>query len=299
MENGRLISESIGQSGCMLYNQVQERLQTSPVKNALNINANTYLDLIPKVNSEIDLGFYLIRSGSYFHWVTEFLPNLRALKNYEETTGRSPTILIERNPPNWVLEYLQIAGYEDQVMPLPSQTTSVNELILPPRRIRIGDDYNPCSKDLTWVRDYFTTQAPTQEPDFANKIYISRDDADSRRVVNEKELIKELNTRGFESVILSELSIPEQINLFQEANYVVGAHGAGFTNIIFSNDTSIYELFPNNGIKHFYYCLANQLGFDYNYLVNPASHNRDMQVDVDTVIKDVDSMIDDENTLEY
>jgi capsular polysaccharide biosynthesis protein len=126
---------------------------------------------------------------------------------------------------------------------------------------------------------------------YASRIYISRRDADDRRVLNEAELISELEKRGFDTVELSELSISEQISLFQEVDIVVGPHGSGFTNTIFADSTAIFEFFPEERVRHFYYCLAHQLGFDYDFLITPQKDNGDIRIDVERAVKRLDNFI--------
>ncbi|WP_340101733.1 glycosyltransferase family 61 protein [Salinibaculum salinum] len=290
-KDGRLISESIGHSKYALYKRIRRKIRESPVKSIPNLRTDTYADLIPEATAQVELGFFMIRSGSYFHWVTEFLPNLRALQVYETTTGNTPAILVEKDPPDWILEYFKIAGYENSVKPLPSSTISAKQLILPPRRIRIGRNYNPCPRDLVWVRDYFTERVPDITNSYGSRIYISRNDAENRQVVNESELVNELEKRGFESIELSDLSVSEQIDIFRDVDFVVGAHGAGFTNTIFADSTSIFELFPEKGVRHFYYCLAQQLDFDYDFSICPQTTNGDLLVDVETVVERVDDFV--------
>ena len=52
---------------------------------------------------------------------------------------------------------------------------------------------------------------------------------------NEKELIHFLKKKNFFSVKLSELSVEEQIKLFNDAQIVIGLHGAGLANLIWCN----------------------------------------------------------------
>ena len=78
------------------------------------------------------------------------------------------------------------------------------------------------------------------------KIYINRKDSlVPRYIINEKEVSNCLNEKGFSSFTLSDLSFVEQVQLFYNADYVVGLHGAGFANIIFCKpNTKILELKP-------------------------------------------------------
>jgi len=93
----------------------------------------------------------------------------------------------------------------------------------------------------------FTKQMP-------ERIYISRDKAKYRKIANEDELNNFLEHEGFTRVFLEELSFIEQLTLFKNAKIVIGPHGAGFTNIIFSNPgLKVIEIFSpgyDNGCFH-------------------------------------------------
>jgi capsular polysaccharide biosynthesis protein len=75
------------------------------------------------------------------------------------------------------------------------------------------------------------------------RIYISRGDANHRRVLNESELYPALSRFGFTVIKLEQLSLPVQINIFRNAKCVVAPHGAGLTNLGFGNrGTHIFEM---------------------------------------------------------
>jgi capsular polysaccharide biosynthesis protein len=70
------------------------------------------------------------------------------------------------------------------------------------------------------------------------KIYIDRSDSksnvrDFRKIINEKLIKIFLASRGFKVIRLSEYSFIEQVNIFYNANCIIGLHGAGFANIVF------------------------------------------------------------------
>ena len=60
------------------------------------------------------------------------------------------------------------------------------------------------------------------------RIYVSRNDARLRRVLNEDAILPELKARGFERVTLAGMPIARQVALFLNAEAVVGPHGAAF-----------------------------------------------------------------------
>jgi glycosyl transferase family 61 len=66
------------------------------------------------------------------------------------------------------------------------------------------------------------------------RIYISRERCRHGRITNERDLWKELAGAGFEKVVPELLSFDEQTSLFMGAECIIGAHGAGLTNVILS-----------------------------------------------------------------
>ena len=77
------------------------------------------------------------------------------------------------------------------------------------------------------------------------RIYVARTDTTRRPLVNESAVIDEMRRRGFEILEPGCLSMRDQIRTFREADFVVGPHGAGMTNIVFCEPgTIVYELLP-------------------------------------------------------
>lgn len=267
---------------------------------------------VPTVSDEVDVGFDLVRHGSYYHWVTECLPDLRALETYDERTDSSIPVLIENDPPGFVVDYLSLLGLDDRITPIQGDTASVGTLMIPERRVRRRHCFQPSTENLEWVRNRYLDAVPDVDADAGHRIYVSREDAGQRNVTNEEALIDSLSTCGFEKYVLTDLDIREQIELFGGADCVVGVHGAGLTNTIFSSDIKVFEIIPESFYWHDFYCLSEQLGFEYDYCyAEPAEptgrerHDRsltemeaqaarrdiDVTVDVETVVRRVKSLL--------
>lgn len=105
------------------------------------------------------------------------------------------------------------------------------------------------------------------------RLYISRNDAKLRRVINEENIEPLLKRYGFEIVVLKGKPIAEQVRLFQEADAVLAPHGAGLTHIVWSKPgTKVIEFFPSregprgaprNATGNFW-ILSCQKGLDYH-----------------------------------
>lgn len=102
----------------------------------------------------------------------------------------------------------------------------------------------------------------------AKKIYISRENAAYRKVVNEAPFRALLQEYGFEIFRGEDLSFSDQVGLFAQANTLLGLHGAGLTNAAFmQTGTKLVELRrKEHGPSNVgYWHLANSLGLDYYY----------------------------------
>ena len=81
------------------------------------------------------------------------------------------------------------------------------------------------------------------------KIYLDRSDSKFKhcKILNNSELVNFLEKRKFQIVKPEKLSLNEQINIFNNAQIIVGGHGASFTNIVFcEKNTNIIEFIPSS-----------------------------------------------------
>lgn len=105
---------------------------------------------------------------------------------------------------------------------------------------------------------------PPTKPE--RRIYISR--KMGRTMENEQDLLGGLLERGFEVVTLEETPLAEQIRTFQEATIVIGPHGAGHANILWSAPgTHLLEVFSPSWMHPCYAILASNCGINYHCLV--------------------------------
>jgi hypothetical protein len=66
------------------------------------------------------------------------------------------------------------------------------------------------------------------------RVFISRKNAEIKRVLNEDEIKKVFEKFGFITIYPEEYSFEEQVQIFRTASIVVGASGAGFTNLVYA-----------------------------------------------------------------
>ena len=82
-------------------------------------------------------------------------------------------------------------------------------------------------------------------PEFKPKIYIRREDANYRKILNEADLIIKLRKEGFEIINPQHFAILEQMKIFSNAEIIVTPHGSNMSNLIFCKEgTKIIEISP-------------------------------------------------------
>jgi len=99
---------------------------------------------------------------------------------------------------------------------------------------------------IHWLRNVYLKYA--KQFDNNEKIYIDRTESKFKhcQIQNDKEVFGFLKEKGFSKYRTGELSFFEQIYLFNNAKFVVGAHGAAFTNLTFCKpNTNIIEIKPS------------------------------------------------------
>ena len=137
-------------------------------------------------------------------------------------------------------------------------------------------------KYLEYFRERTLPSRPRQK---RHRIYITRKDtAVGRRILNEEELLRVAERFGFQSHALEGMSVAAQIELFFDAEAVLAPHGAGLTNLLFSDRVGVVELHPTPTAFPHYYFLSQALGHRYRFVCsNAPTRHSDFTVDAEAV----------------
>ena len=205
-------------------------------------------------------------SWNYYHWLIEDLPAiLRARQLFPGAHVLLPTMC-----PSYVLESLEAYGIDP--LRVGAKWVLSSHLILSTR----GEDSGwPHQQDAELLKESLVAPVAKQETP-VKKLYLSR--AKSRRgFPNESQVEALAASHGFEPTYLEELSFVEQVELFRQATHIVGLHGAGLANIVFSQvGTSIRELSPKNTAHPMYEILANTCQLNYERIVLESAGVREL-----------------------
>lgn len=214
---------------------------------------------------------------NYHHWMLECLPRLRWCM--EEAQLARLAIVGPPRPDRLRRDTLRSLGVGERVLEFDNGCWQFDNLLFPSPGAMAPDD-------LAWLRVQLTGSRTWRLGNGAGeRLYVSRANAATRRVRNEREVTATLKRHGFAVVHPEEEPLQGQVERFSRAAVVAGAHGSGLTNALFApGDALVLELSPDDRVNHCYWVLANALGQRYAFLsgrtVNDA---RDFEVDVDAL----------------
>lgn len=216
-------------------------------------------------------------SWSYFHWFCEALPRLFMLKKYDI---QYDWLYVPCNK-QFMVEILDLLGFDRSKIIQPFgnfEYIQAGELIVPsyPANKKFSQNNHFNSKLASYVKNWFLDDVrnvflpliKNKPVVFSKKVFLSRKDASWRGLGNEDEIYELFKKKGFTRYVLSELSFLEQVALFNNAEWIASAHGAGFVNIVFCKPgTHILEIFQARSDCAYFY-IAQQLGLLHHFIKN-------------------------------
>ena len=112
---------------------------------------------------------------------------------------------------------------------------------------------------------------PKTSVEISKKIYVTREDSNYRKILNEGDVVTLLRENGYRIINPQLYEIDEQIEIFSNADKIIAPHGSNLTNIIFCKPgTEIFEITPS--------FRDNEKIFEDRYLnlclINNLKHNK-------------------------
>lgn len=206
----------------------------------------------------------------YYHWLVEVLGRLALL---EMENIEYDYLYVPYNRP-FMKETLALWGIDVSkiIEPCDEYILQAEKLIVPSLVAQAKTDGMPRLSHympehiLTYVKNKLLAGYEKQQHNFnfSKKVFISREDATSRKMLNEQDVFNKFEPYEFKKYILSKMSIVEQIALFKEADIIIGSLGSGMTNVIFCKQgVKIFDIFQQRcDCTIFYMCQT--LGLEYH-----------------------------------
>lgn len=179
---------------------------------------------------------------NYYHWLVETMP--RTMRLLDENGGGP---LLSHNPK---LPFHRLAEAFPE-MPLSTVPIDEARFIQEATTTTITTNFMPdlrLSKHALAAEDVllFPRSISKHVLGKPRRIFISRRDVNTRVLNDEARLVKELEQRGFDCPVMSNLTLREQVELCANAEVIISTHGAGLSNMLFRNGRpcKIVEIVP-------------------------------------------------------
>lgn len=269
--------------------------------------------------------YFIYNTDNYYHFVYDTLPYLIS---YKALKKEMPNVKLLMNYPNesknsfypFVLEFLELLGINDTDIIMAETNVIYKEVFvsssythgidsnLPPRK-EIYDFYRELTINVNYSNSYielpkkiYISRRSWKHGDFSN---IGTNYTTRRKMINEDELVKMLESKGYVEVFTENMTTKEKIVMFANAEIVIGAIGGGLCNVLFSkNTTKVVPIVSPTFLdvnKRFIYSFSK---VDVHYY-NETQHTSDgffkkyMRIKSDNIVGEIIEVLEEDLLVKY
>lgn len=156
----------------------------------------------------------------------------------------------------------------------------------------------PYRSRLDWLLDQMEIPVPTSARD--ERLFLTRGKGGTRRILNEDAVLSVLEEYGFRSVDTTGMNIDEQVGVFSRARYLVAAHGAGITNIIYRRTAplGVLELHGSGHISQDFWRICAGYDHWWDHLAGepdgPDPKHANFEIPIDKLREKLSAMLEDQ-----
>jgi capsular polysaccharide biosynthesis protein len=234
---------------------------------------------------------------NYAHWMTEVLPRI-CLFCADERYRDVPIIVNEGLHRNLVMSLFTVVGSERTIILLPigkalrvERLLSVSPTGYVPfdRRSNMIEghrqgQFSPYA--MNFLRSSIMANLQLPKAPLPKRIYIKRTSG-TRVLLNADAIEKMLIDRGFVCVEPEKLNFSEQVNLFSQADIIVGATGAAFANSIFCKKASkiVVMIAKHENMPYWYWQnMAHSVGCQVTYVLGKIIRKTELGIHGDFLV---------------
>ena len=261
IKNGRLYTDRIHDTAIILDNFIVE----GPSYQLRNVNSTRAEENIvfrkgtPRIRKFLNGRVLSLLTGgagndNYFHWLFDVLPRLALCEKILDLNNIDFFLLPsnEKKFQNETLDLLNISNAK-RISSKFFRHINTSELFVTDHPYVITNDANNDIQNIPiwiseWLKEKYINSRSNNNLNLPKKIYIDRSESSSntkdlRLITNEDEVKKFLINKGFRSITLGNFHFRDQVEIFNNAEIIVGLHGAGFGNLCFCRSgTKVIEL---------------------------------------------------------
>ena len=277
IKNGRIYSDNVENVAIIDENKIIDNISYQQVQgNLVFANRNVCLQKgTPRIKHKFKGRVLSLAQGAsglsnYYHWLFDLLPKI---KLYSEVYNLNELdYLYAGNLQDFQTESLVPLGLDKLkiIDSLNYRHIQADEIICTDHPNYYKGFIENKSKDIPawtvkWLKDTYLKHAKKFKCN--DKIFIDRSSSQSKhcQFINYNEILDFLTEMGFSKYKTENLNFFEKIYLFHNANFIIGAHGAGFANLAFcKKGTKVIEVRPKNRTNSLYGRISEINNLDYN-----------------------------------
>ena len=292
IENGRVFTDCNTNVAYIKNNQIISAI--SYQQNAHEISDvkfnSTLVSGTPKFKKKIDASIFSTIQGksgeNYFHWLYDIIPKFGILEENKLLDKIDYYYVPQKN--NFVIETLNLFNIKkDKLINSNLQKHIEVKKIYAFKHLWLkeGKIQDQFQNIPNWIIEYLRDKFLNYKTKKINeeKIFIDRSDSiyNHCKIQNNKEIINYLENQNFKIYRLSDFNFLDQINIFNSAKIVIGAHGAGFANVSFcEKGTDVIEIFPENHKNKMTNQISKFLNLNYKRVETSGLPNFDNEGDI-------------------
>ncbi|WP_426958909.1 glycosyltransferase family 61 protein [Muricoccus radiodurans] len=231
-------------------------LMSSPA-NRVETNLSSPTRRIPGKSFHLGFGMF----ENYYNWMLRYASRIALYQAMEQPLR----LIVPERKKRYIPETLEFFGVREDDVHFLTRPTIFERLVLV-SPIALGR-YELSPLMTQTLRSHPRVTGLWRQP--KKKIYIPRRNVEMRSITNSAEVEALMKRHGFLIFDNAENPVSSQVRAFRDASIVVGAHGAGLSNIVFSDpETQVIEIVPegyDQGVTS-YRSLSDLFGLQYTQL---------------------------------
>jgi len=282
VNNGRLYTDTIHDAAIILDNLIVDgpSYQLRPINNAKVEENIVFKKGTPRKKIKLKGTILSLLTGgagnnNYFHWMYDVLPRIGICEEAFDISKIDYFLLpsLEKRFQKETLDMLNVPK-EKRLSSKTYRHIVGSEIITTQHPYCLKNATYDITNIPVWISQWLKEKylkTKDDKNDTPKKVYIDRSDSESnikklRSIINEKEVKDFLKNRGFEFISLGHFSFKEQIKIMNNAEIVVGLHGAGFANFCFCKPKTKILEFKSNTAGKMYENLAKNNNLVYKVI---------------------------------
>ena len=239
----------------------QDHLATAPISRKQKLNPLRKGAGTQVLTDTVFVDFRLRNPHNWAHFLNNHLPIAFALLNQTQLSPADVTLVLPGNIPAYIVDVAGFFGFRTLATTDTVKGEAITFTSEPWTGIRaIRADWARLPMVRAILNDHGVHNAPSG--DMPEKIFLSR--RDTRTLENEKAVEASLENRGYAKIYPEDLSVADQLHLFEQAKSIVAIHGAGLAPLLYLSEASrlehVIELFPCGHMTDVYRVMCHQVG---------------------------------------